>query len=228
MKTPSALLLGLALAFCTVETNAQLLNTFPSWDGTTAILPVGEAGIATVGQVFTVEAGFNRLEAFAFGVASLSRNSGPISFGAFVAAWDSATFRAAGPLLFSTALPALDASLTAFTPLIVPTGGLELNANSQYVAFLSSSLFFDGVPDAAQIAFLGSDLYAGGGAVGFSNGAAFDLLGTVSWSGTSADLAFAALFSASPVPEPSTYGVVGALLLGLLVVRRLKVAKTRA
>ena len=221
MKTTASLLFtaGLVLAG---SAQAQIINTTPSWDGSTILAPFGEASYATIGQVFTVQAGYTQLDAFAFGIAH--QRGGDVTFGSFLAAWDPLNQRSTGPLLFATGPFTLTASTTSFVPLVFNTGGLSLAAGAQYVAFLNTSLFFDGITDAAQIAFVGSDVYAGGGAVALDNGADLSLLGSTSWVAGTADLAFAAVFSPElvPVPEPSTYGLAGAGLIGLAVILRRK------
>ena len=207
---------------------AQIINTVSAWDGVTAAAPFGEPSIATIGQVFTVDPNFTHLDGFALTIANTS--SAPVNFSVFLSAWDSIGFHTVGSPLFSSGLVSLPSAATSFVPLLLPTS-LSLEGNAQYVAFLTESPFFDGAPDSAKLGFVGSDVYADGGTVFIDNGNDVSLLSTASWSATSSDLAFFATFSTevAPVPEPSSYGLVGAGLgLALAGFRHYHLKRRRA
>jgi hypothetical protein len=150
----------------------------------------------------------------------------PAGFAAVLTAWDALNLRSTGPVLFAAAPLVLDASVSTFVPLLFNTGGVQLVGGSQYVAFLTTSVFFDGVPGFGEVAAIPADVYSAGGAVALDNGGDLALLQSTPWLSTPADLAFAAVFSApSAVPEPSTYGLIAAafLLCGVWFRRRGKV-----
>jgi len=212
MNKIAAIILVLLLSTVTLA-RAQFINTGAVWDGHTTIGPFGEPGLATIGQVFTAPIEYTQLESFAFTLNWLG--GGSVYYAAAVAEWDPINLHPTNAPLFTSGLLTLPPS-TGFIPTIVSTGGISLKGNTQYVAFLTTSAFFDGVVDWSQVGFIGSDVYAGGGAVALNNGSDIPALTVGPWLSTPADLAFAAAFSAV-VPEPSTYGLVGAAALAALM-----------
>lgn len=216
----AAALTGASLSF------AQLtLTNTPAWNGSNGIGSFGEPGAATFGQTFTAVAGNTFMNSFTF---HLKWNSdGDVKFNAYVSAWDGA--KITGPLLYTSVMNTLPVGTSAFQPFTFSTGSLALTAGSQYVAFLSASLHFDSVPDVAVFGWTFTESYSGGNFVWMDNGSNFGALSISSWNPvTNTDLAFTMEFSpagsgAGVVPEPSTYGLIGAMaLLGLVAVRRMR------
>jgi hypothetical protein len=212
-------------ALLTLSASAQVVDTTATWNGTDSIAPFGESDTATYGQTFTATAGLNQLNNFTFW---LNSGSGPdaVDFAAYVMEWDAILSRATGSILFQSAQQILPFNTPAMTPFVFNTGGLVLDASKQYIAFLSASNFFDGSFGTANAGYLFDDVYANGGFWFSNNGNDFGSLTSNQWENFVGagvdDLAFRANFSV-PVPEPSTYGVIGAAALcGMVALRRLR------
>ena len=220
MKAPTKILLISTAITLSSIARGQLINTFPEWNGVTAI-PFGQFGLVnTLGQVFTVDPAFTQLDAFEFGIGDSLSN--PVNFSFNIAAWDPVNFHITGPLLYSSGLLSLPGNTSGFVPVVLPTGGLQLTGGAQYVGFLTASPYFDSLLDIALVPFDNEDVYSGGYVVALANGSNLNPLVSSTWFAAPADLAFAAAFS-SAVPEPSTYGLAsGIALIGAALLRRRK------
>ncbi len=222
MKSTKSLLLVLVFNLVSgVSSWAQIINTFPAWDGSSNISPVGESGITTIGQLFSAPTGFDQLNTFGFAISHLGGDT--VQLNAVIAEWDAVNFHASTNVLFVSDTIFIDQSISGFAPLVLPTGGLQLDITKQYVAFLTSTLTINGSPDAASLGFLGLNTLSGSGVVALANGADASLLFNSPWLGSENDLVFAAAFSQSTltaVPEPSTYGVLAALSAVGIAIRR--------
>jgi hypothetical protein len=95
------------------------------------------------------------------------------------------------------------------------TGGINLSSGQQYIAFMSASIFFDGVRGGSAAGRLDSNVYSGGQFFFLNNGSDFSLLTANPWFTEGGDdLAFQASFSA-PVPIPGAVWLMGSALAGL-------------
>lgn len=194
-----------------------LFDTTGSWNGVSNHDGFGEGSpsFATYGQTFTVPAFDTVLDDITFFLNDDTCCFLPdfVEFRVHVMAWDAASVRATGILLFSTP-PLATTGAVGFETFTVNTGGLSLTAGNQFVFFMTQSQDFDGVSGKAPVGYIpGASTLAGGNLVLIDNGTDTSAWTTEAWQEPSApsvgaDLAFVMNFS--PVPEPS-----GAVSLGM-------------
>lgn len=196
-----------------------VIDTTVAWDGSNAIGQFGEPNIATFGQTFTVaQGGDTVLRRFSFWLAA---STGTAQFIAFVSAWNGNLLGA--PLYTSSPFDVTTSTLSEYKFQI--NGGIQLTAGSTYVAWLSASSLFDGVPGTAIAGYTGQDVCSVGfggfqqgcGFVANDNGSDPALL-TRAWTETREDLAFRAVFTR--VPEPNSVLLVAAGLFALFLFSR--------
>ncbi|HAG80980.1 MAG TPA: PEP-CTERM sorting domain-containing protein [Cyanobacteria bacterium UBA12227] len=219
-KITIATVAGAALSLGVMDVNpAQadtVIDTTPSWDGTSEITIFGEPDTATYGQTFTVGSD-NILNDFTFFLNDFS-DPDAIDFAAYVMAWDGT--KATGSILYQSG-PQSTTGASGMEQFTFNTGGISLTSGQKYVAFLSASNFFDGIDGLGSMGLPFSDVYAGGDFVYYNNGSDFSALTTNGWDCTECgfgDAAFKATFtSAQSVPEPAS-------VLGLLTVSALGTA----
>jgi hypothetical protein len=214
MAAAGAALLGLGVAGKAQA--GTLIDTTPSWNGSSGISPFGEPNTATYGQTFTVGSD-NVLNDFSFWLNDVS-SAGPDStdFAAYVMEWDSANSRAKGDILYQSGMQSTTGA-AGMEKFVFNTGGTALTSGKQYVAFLSASNFFDGINGGSQVGSSFQDGYNGGNFVYMNNGANFSALTANQWNSFGPiDLAFQASFSqaSASVPEPSS--MLGLLAFGTL------------
>lgn len=188
--------------------------------------------VETYGQTFTVGAD-SVLENFSF-LLSNNQAGVAVDFAVYLMAWDGV--KGEGPILFESS-PLSTANVTGvrnFDLFSVMTDSLALETGREYVAFISTSAFYnpdilnpdfteDNAPSLRSATFLGvtGNPYTEGSRFTINNGGDFDLLTSQNWtSGGSIDLAFSLEFSPTEVPEPSALALFGLALAGMAVRRR--------
>jgi hypothetical protein len=195
------------------------ISTLPSWNGIDYQLPFGEGYTETFGQTFTVVGTETQLNSFKFYLQDFV-NPDYVDFAFYLAAWDGS--KATGSLLYSSSMLSTtnNHGLNGYESFTVNTGGVQLTAGQQYVAFISASNFFDGSPGYARLGTVYTNSYSGGRLVRMNNNSNFGSLFTNNWfdTGSGHDLAFEASFSEpTALPTPGTLALFGIGFVSMLV-----------
>jgi hypothetical protein len=189
------------------------------------VTPFGEPNTSTYGQTFTVTGPETRLNSFSFRFND-ALNPDFVDFAAYVYAWDGS--KATGPQLYVSAglTSSNNGGADGMETFVFNTGGIDLVSGQQYVAFVSSSNFFDGSDGTSSWELNDADVYAGGNFVFYNTGNDFNLLTTANWECANncfgaRDTYFVANFSTpAAVPLPGTLPLALLGLAGLVELRR--------
>ena len=206
-------LAGISIASAHADTT---IDTTGAWDGYNYVHRWGESNTATYGQTFTTGASDTLLKSFSFYMNSIDED-----YRAYVATWDNSNSKISSVVWSSPVLNA-DTGLDGFDLFkITPNNGLQLQANTQYVAFFSTSGLHDGNEHSNKWGLV-SNVYNEGKFVYLNNGNDPTQFGTVGWNNFSgSDLAFKVVLT-QPVPEPETYAMflAGLGIMGAMARRR--------
>jgi hypothetical protein len=179
--------------------------------------PFGNPETATYGELFTSpNNGDNNLASFSFYMGS-PFVAGNIITGAYIATW---TGTMAGTLVYSSEPGGpINYDNLGDEQITINTGGLSLNANTQYVMFLSVSHYY-GQSAGGAYASQGTSIPGLNGFVFSNNAGDFNALFTTAWNGPlTPDWAVNLHF----VPEPASGSLVllgMGVLAGIGVLRR--------
>ena len=205
-----------------------IIDTTPSWDGINSVGAFGEGSTDTYGQTFTVTGTDVVLTSFTFWIDD-RLNPAPVDFAAYVMEWEDGVglqpSHAVGDILYQSGeqVTSNNGGIDGMEMFTFDTGGITLTPGTKYVAFLNSSLFWDGVNSSSDVGVIpaGIDSYGGGEFVLQATGNNFvPLITEGGWNVTTQDLAFTANFS--PVPIPGAIWLFGSGLIGLIGLARCK------
>jgi len=196
------------------------IDTLSGWSGAITATFGDDAGEnpggTTFGQTFTMPQNA-LLTSVAFGVQGYAPYTAPqaCTFEAFVMAWNGS--RPTGPVLFQSSPQTMPLGFYPTVDFNLPINNVSVNAGSQYVLFLTSNDFLDGIRSDAAVKTV-FDTYSGGTFVTQYPGNSISDLLNNDWSQESfLDLAFQVNYT--PTPEPSACAMLGLGLAAMLRAR---------
>ena len=178
---------------------ATTIDTVDAWDGRN-ILSVGEPGAATFGQTFKLNPEDDtQLESITFYIDDYNNNPDTVDFALYIYQWDGK--KAIGPALFTSSMYSTNHEST-YEEFTVYAEDVVLKTGVDYVWFISTSNFFDGIQGHGAVGAIYSDVYKGGGFVAMNNLDNFNQLFIDDWDNAlfDHDLAFTMNLSPAPVP----------------------------
>ncbi len=203
---------------------ADIISTFPGWNGTDTISSFGNPNTSTYGEAITTPVGDGSVNSFAF---SLQESAG-FQFQAFISPWDNSGYALTGSLLFlSSVITASDSNLDLYS-IVVP--GVAVTPGTIYMFGITIDNVY--AADTGLTGVMGGDLFADGNSTYYFawNNDSGDFSQTYSnWNnegcadngGACGQAAFSVIYGPA-VPEPGTllFGATGLIGLGLVRLRK--------
>ncbi len=188
----TAVMAGAVIFASGSRADGNSIDTTSSWNGSKTIGPFGYPNTTTYGQTITAPAGNVTLSSFTFHMSLPST----LLFRGEVYAWDDTNHVATGSALYESAPMHTDATgvLQAVT---FNTGGIQLTAGDKYILFATISKDYDADSSSSwgDWAYVGSDVYPGGGFFFNNDGGDPAQWTSSTWRGGANDLVFQVNFS---------------------------------
>lgn len=200
------------LLICATSATAASIDTTTL--ANSSVNPFGNPNTATYGQTINLGSNAGLLNSFSFFLGPLDQ-----SFKAYVYEWDGA--KATGSALFESGVINIGSSFSGFNEVLVNTGEVSLNANTDYALFFSTSGLQD-VSATNSWQFSSDDIYSMGSFIFINNGNDFNLITSQFWDNfVSGDLAFKAnIADVNAVPVPAAAWLFGSALIGFAGFKR--------
>lgn len=189
----TAVMVAGTVAFAsTSRADSNQIDTTPSWNGSRALSPFGYPNTTTYGQTVTAPAEPMALSSFTFYMSLPSS----LLFRGEVYAWDDTNDVATGSALYESPPMHTDAS-HVMQAVTFDTGGVQLIPGAKYILFatVSKDAAADAQAGSGSWAFVGSDVYPGGGFFFDNDGGNPSEWTAGSWLGGPSDFVFKASFA---------------------------------
>lgn len=187
-------------------------------------IPFADSATFAIGQTFFKPAIFEYVLTLNSVGLWINTPVTPLDFNVYTAEWDSTNARVAGPLYL---WEGPDRTATISIPGNAPgyinyrfddTIGMPIADGIPYILFVTSLEFEPQVAQVARFGHVPDPSPFTGGDYWIFDGAGLDQVGETSWTKSEGDLAFSATFEGNPpvirpIPEASTYGLFGVVVL---------------
>jgi hypothetical protein len=197
------------------QARASYIDTTSLWNHKSSVGPFGDTtstkkyAATTYGETFLVGPKDTELMNFTFWMRD-SKKAGPVTLEGVIMQWDG-TKAVGSPVWTSTPV-----TVSKTGPVNFKTGGLQLDPNTKYVAFITTSPFTNSGNPGVRVGYVGKNDYPQGQFVYLNNGSDLSKLTTTAWHHAphGNDLAFRArlvdpAISSTPAPPGLLLGAIG-------------------